>query len=181
MNWRTARRKRLKRERAQYRHSIYTAAMRELAKGLELFVRDVHGLRDNFVTLALSARFHSGGIVKSPWPMPALFDHEQEYVVGIDPARPGSDRSISAGYHRHPDGTLKLVELMPVREISAVNHDAYPWGGGPRFELIRERYWRDENGHLNCRHGVMLYGTKCVQCEREGKQEGKTDASKSDD
>lgn len=29
------------------------------------------------------------------------------------------------------------------------------------------RYWR-EAGKLHCKHGVILYGTKCVTCEREG-------------
>lgn len=27
------------------------------------------------------------------------------------------------------------------------------------------RYWT-ENGKLRCQHGVLLYGTKCVRCER---------------
>lgn len=31
-----------------------------------------------------------------------------------------------------------------------------------------KRYWRDALDRLHCRHGVILYGTKCVQCEREG-------------
>jgi hypothetical protein len=27
-------------------------------------------------------------------------------------------------------------------------------------------YWREHDGTLHCRHGVILYGTTCVQCER---------------
>lgn len=27
-------------------------------------------------------------------------------------------------------------------------------------------YWSDHNGRLNCAHGVLLHGTRCVQCER---------------
>ena len=27
-------------------------------------------------------------------------------------------------------------------------------------------YWSDHNGRLNCAHGVILHGTRCVQCER---------------
>lgn len=27
-------------------------------------------------------------------------------------------------------------------------------------------YWSDHNGRLNCAHGVILHGTKCVLCER---------------
>lgn len=30
------------------------------------------------------------------------------------------------------------------------------------------RYWRDANGMLHCKHGVILYGTKCLRCEQEG-------------
>ena len=29
-----------------------------------------------------------------------------------------------------------------------------------------ERYWI-ARGYVHCRHGVILYGTKCVTCERE--------------
>jgi hypothetical protein len=29
-----------------------------------------------------------------------------------------------------------------------------------------ERYWKDIRGQLNCAHGVLLYGTKCIRCER---------------
>lgn len=28
-------------------------------------------------------------------------------------------------------------------------------------------YWRDDQGRLNCRHGVILYGSGCTRCERE--------------
>lgn len=27
-------------------------------------------------------------------------------------------------------------------------------------------YWSDHNGRLNCAHGVILHGTKCINCER---------------
>jgi hypothetical protein len=29
------------------------------------------------------------------------------------------------------------------------------------------RYWTDAAGGLHCSHGVILYGTQCVICERE--------------
>lgn len=36
--------------------------------------------------------------------------------------------------------------------------------------ILRKRatqlYWRS-HGHLNCRHGSILYGDSCVTCERE--------------
>src|SRR4051812_25188052 len=28
-------------------------------------------------------------------------------------------------------------------------------------------YFRDQADRLNCRHGVILYGDSCVQCERD--------------
>ena len=36
------------------------------------------------------------------------------------------------------------------------------------------RYWHSPSGKLNCRHGVILYGTSCVQCERDA--QGQTEA-----
>lgn len=30
-----------------------------------------------------------------------------------------------------------------------------------------ERYWRNDRGQLCCSHGVILYGNKCISCEKE--------------
>lgn len=35
-----------------------------------------------------------------------------------------------------------------------------------RARARAERYWIAQ-GHLYCQHGRILYGTKCVACERE--------------
>lgn len=47
--------------------------------------------------------------------------------------------------------------------------DSHWWPDEP---LIRDqasvagRYWM-VRGKLHCRHGVILYGTKCINCERD--------------
>lgn len=45
-----------------------------------------------------------------------------------------------------------------------------PDGGGPPCVYHGQpvRYWNGPDGKLHCRHGVILYGTSCIQCEREG-------------
>jgi hypothetical protein len=51
-----------------------------------------------------------------------------------------------------------------------------PPGHGPAYQIAPTptyhgqpvRYWNGPGGKLRCVHGVILYGTKCVQCERNG-------------
>lgn len=60
------------------------------------------------------------------------------------------------------------LEAQRTKRRNLVAHHLAELGRGRLGALAPQRYWRDRAGKLNCRHGVILYGVRCTQCEREG-------------
>lgn len=44
-----------------------------------------------------------------------------------------------------------------------------------RTEEPPTRYWTTSRGQLYCKHGAILYGVKCVRCEREAEEKKEPD------
>ena len=69
--------------------------------------------------------------------------------------------------HRLPGLGISAVfgEIMPVVDQSAL---AAFFGSPPcATHSPKPRYWQDDAGRLNCRHGILVFGDSCVDCERD--------------
>ena len=58
------------------------------------------------------------------------------------------------------------LEAFGVSNMATLD-DRTPLPAGALNNEMGERYWSDEAGRLYCSHGLILYGTQCVTCERE--------------